>query len=153
MASTYQERLTLPHTGEQAVRGISTARQYRRLALGVALTDALCLDFALAVTRLAHRGLGGVGPKFALLLLLAPLFWVAIFAALQLYSLPRLSPATEFRRVLEASALAVALSTVLLASPGAGILGSLSRGWMAMVWAIALTLTLVTRSQWHNLMG
>jgi exopolysaccharide biosynthesis polyprenyl glycosylphosphotransferase len=153
MASTYQERLTLPRGGESAVPRPRTAKRYSRLALWVAFTDAVCIDAAIALTKWIDQGFGSVGVRFVLVLLLAPVLWVGIFAALQLYSLSRLSPAVEFRRVMEGSALTVAIAAALFGRPGHGILASLSRGWLAVIWAFALTFTLATRLRWHRYMG
>jgi exopolysaccharide biosynthesis polyprenyl glycosylphosphotransferase len=153
MDSSLQERLILAGTGDEALPRLSTARRYRQLALAVAITDGLACDLALVTTRMAHQGLSGVGPKFLLVLAIGPVLWVGIFAAFQLYSLSSLSPAIEFRRVLEASALVVALSTVVLSSPIQEFLGWLSRGWLALLWGLTLALTLIGRMQWHKAMG
>jgi exopolysaccharide biosynthesis polyprenyl glycosylphosphotransferase len=154
--SSYQESLILAPRETEAAKRSTTASRYAKLAFGVALTDALCLDAGLLITHVLRTGVAGItgiGPRFALMLIAGPAIWVGIFGSLQLYSLSSLSPATEFRRIIEASALFIGLGVALFFSPGHGILASLSRGWLALAWFLALVLTLVARLQWHKLMG
>src|SRR5262249_36330556 len=95
------------------------------------------------------------GPHFAMLVVLAPLVWVPIFAAFRLYSFSRLSPAEEFRRLFEASGVAVAikLAVSLLTSSKPALEDALSRGWLVLCWFFALVLVMVSREVWHKYMG
>src|SRR5439155_11075674 len=91
----------------------STSRRYLRLACWMALSDALAVEVALLLTRLIRFGFRPARSDFRVLLFLAPLVWVSIFAVFQLYALSRLSPAEEFRRLFEASGVAVAVKLVV----------------------------------------
>jgi exopolysaccharide biosynthesis polyprenyl glycosylphosphotransferase len=132
----------------------ATSRRYFRIACGMALPDALALDAALVLTRLAQSGLRPVGPGFLVLLVLAPMAWVAIFASFHLYSISRLSPAEEFRRVLEATGVAVGVKlAVSFLWNDAGIMGAISHGWLALAAGLSLLFVLIERQAWHKHMG
>ena len=143
--------VTLPKSEATSGRSV-TNRQYRRLALGIALTDVVALVMAIAVTALA-RPSQDLGSAFVGLLVAAPVVWVLIFAAFQLYSIPRLSPAEEFRRILEATGVGVgvALGVALLLSDRA--LSVMTNGWIVLTWVVGLVLVLASREVWHKKMG
>jgi exopolysaccharide biosynthesis polyprenyl glycosylphosphotransferase len=125
-----------------------------QLALWIALTDVLAVEAAILLTRFARYGLGKPGPSFLGILILAPVVWVPTFAVFNLYSLSRLSPAEEFRRLFEATGVAVAAKLVLtLLLIHGTIEDALSRGWLLMAWILALILVLITRQLWHKHMG
>lgn len=120
----------------------------------MAVTDAVALDLAIVLTRVAQMGPQPITPGFFLLLVVAPIVWVATFAAFQLYSISHLSPAEEFRRVLEATGVAVGVKlAVSLLVNEAGIMGAISHGWLALAAGVALLLVLVERQAWHKHMG
>src|SRR5207237_9362954 len=102
-------------TDESPVRVIRprTSRRYMRLAMWIALTDVLAVEAAILLTRFLRYGLSAPGSGFLGILILAPFVWVPTFALFNLYSLSRLSPAEEFRRLFEASGVAVAAKLVL----------------------------------------
>jgi exopolysaccharide biosynthesis polyprenyl glycosylphosphotransferase len=132
----------------------ATARRYFRIACWLALTDALALDAALLVTRAAQTGFQPVTMDFLVLLALAPFIWVASFAAFGLYGISRLTPADEFRRILEAAGVAVGIK--LAASfvfEEAGVMEAISRGWLALAWVVAFVFVMVGRQAWHKHMG
>jgi exopolysaccharide biosynthesis polyprenyl glycosylphosphotransferase len=139
----------------QVVRGRSaTARRYFKIACRIAVTDALALDAALVITRILRSGFKSVSTDFLLLLTLAPIVWVAIFAAFRLYSIAHLSPAEEFRRILEAIAVAVGVKlAVTFLSSESGIMGAISQGWLAPACGLALLFVMVDRQAWHKYMG
>jgi exopolysaccharide biosynthesis polyprenyl glycosylphosphotransferase len=130
-----------------------TARRYGRLALWIALTDALSLDVAILLAHWMRTGFGELSAEFLLVLVISPVIWVGVFTFLQLYSFTRLSPAEEFRRLVEGSGIAVAVKVVLGLVTNFAILSSLARGWLALTWGVALVLTLATRQLWHRHMG
>jgi exopolysaccharide biosynthesis polyprenyl glycosylphosphotransferase len=120
----------------------------------MAVTDAVALDLAIVLTRLAQLGPQPITPRFLLLLVLAPVVWVGILAVFQLYSISHLSPAEEFRRVLEATGVAVGVKlAVSMLGNEAGIMGAISHGWLALAAGLALLLVLVERQAWHKHMG
>jgi exopolysaccharide biosynthesis polyprenyl glycosylphosphotransferase len=130
-----------------------TARRYARLAVWIALTDAVSIDLAILLTHALRPGARPYTAAFLVVLLIAPVIWVGVFALLQLYSFTRLSPAEEFRRLIEGSGIAVVVKVVLGLVTNITILSLLSRGWLALTWAVALVLTLATRQMWHRHMG
>jgi exopolysaccharide biosynthesis polyprenyl glycosylphosphotransferase len=127
----------------------NTARQYRRLARWTVLTDALSVDAAMILTRFMRHGFDPVGRKFVAALILAPLAWVGLLAAFQLYSISRLSPAEEFRRLLEATVTALALGFVLVFM-SSNRPGGPSDLWLALTWAEALVFLMISRKIWHR---
>src|SRR2546426_585519 len=68
----------------------SARRLYQRLAVGVAVTDALMIVAALALARVILHGTGPVHLAFITSLLLGPVGGVAIFSGFGLYRLSRL---------------------------------------------------------------
>ena len=141
--------VSLPDGSGPPERG-EAARLYARLARWIAVTDILGLEVALILTRLLRRGFASWEPDFVLLLGIAPLVWVGVFAALQLYSLSRLSPVEEFRGLIGGSAIAVVIVGVVVRRDVAGVL---SQGWLVLAWFVALTLVLIGRQVWHRRMG
>ncbi len=135
--------------GVVAVRPVEdTARRYRSIARSTVLTDALSVLAAILITRVMRYGLDPVGRKFLAALVLAPVAWVSLLGAFQLYSISRLSPAEEFRRLLEATVTALALGFVLVF-----MASSRGRGpdlWMALTWAVALAFLMISRKVWHR---
>ena len=126
----------------------NTARRYRRMAAWTLVTDALSVAAAILLTRLTKSGLEPVGMKFVLALILAPAAWVSLLAAFQLYSISRLSPAEEFRRLLEATITALALAFVLVFMSSTRTRPS--DIWLGLTWAVALVLLMVSRKLWHR---
>jgi exopolysaccharide biosynthesis polyprenyl glycosylphosphotransferase len=129
-----------------------TNKQYRKLAFWIAITDALSLVLALWLTALARSSLR-VGPAFTKLLVAAPIVWLIIFAAFQLYSIPRLSPAEEFRRILEATGVGVGVTLAAALVLSNTALNILTQGWIILTWALALVFVLAGREIWHKRMG
>lgn len=131
----------------------STLRRYGRIGRWMAATDAASVMAGLVVTRAVHRGTEPFRWPFLVALAVAALVWVGVFAAFQLYSFTRLSPADEFRRIVEASAVTVAVKLAVSLVYGRGALGALARGWIILAWAVALVLSLIARHAWHKHMG
>ena len=73
---------------------------------------------------------------YAIVTLCAPLVWVAVFQASGTYYAQRLSEWEEFRRILTASSVAI----IVAATASFWWKSSLSREWIALTWAIGLTL-------------
>jgi exopolysaccharide biosynthesis polyprenyl glycosylphosphotransferase len=118
------------------------------------VTDAAAVEAAILLTRYIRWGLRPAGPNFASIMLVAPLVVVPIFAAFRLYSFSRLSPAEEFRRLFEASGIAVGMKLVLsLSLEGGNLEDALSRGWLGLCWILAILLLLIEREVWHKYMG
>ncbi len=127
----------------------NTACHYRRLARWTVLTDALSVDAAIILTRFMQHGFDPVGRRFVAVLIFAPVAWVALLAAFQLYSISRLSPAEEFRRLLEATVTALALGFVLVFM-SSNRPGGPSDLWLALTWVVALAILMISRKLWHR---
>jgi exopolysaccharide biosynthesis polyprenyl glycosylphosphotransferase len=123
------------------------------LAVWIALSDAASIDTAILLTHGLRPESRPFSLEFLVVLAIAPILWVGVFALLQLYSFTRLSPAEEFRRLVEGSGIAVAIKVVLGLVANFTVLSVLSRGWLALTWSVALLLTLTTRQLWHRHMG
>ena len=152
MSDTLRDLVTLPDQASPAPHP-SVARRYRRISALIALSDATCVVLAIVVARLVRYGFRYPGPRFPQLLILGPLVTIGVFLLFGLYSLPRLSPAEEFRRLIEAASVAalVKLFTDLLLDQAP--LDALSRGWLVVAWIVTAVLVLVTREAWHKHLG
>ena len=145
------ELVSLQRSSPGAPRG-NTHREYTRLAAWIALTDALALIAGMTIAHALHPGLAHTRWTFAVVLAIAGGVWVIVFASFQLYSFSRLSPAQEFRRILEASGIAV-IVRMLVSTFAHGSIGALSGWWVVLAWALALLFVLIERRTWHKHMG
>ena len=139
----------------QALLGIDRARPRRftrrstlyerRLGLAIAATDsALMLAALLAAYRVTDPS-HGIGSAMVAIGVAIPSL-VLIFNAHGLYSIGRLTPPEEFRRVLSALTLGVTALVALLFWTNS----PLSRQWVALSWGLALVSILVARFGWHR---
>ena len=88
----------------------STLRRYRGIAVGLAISDAVCVIAALVGSYYIRYPASGVLPlRESLVIALSPLLWLAVFQAFDLYAPQHLSPPEEFRRVIGASGVGVVL--------------------------------------------
>jgi exopolysaccharide biosynthesis polyprenyl glycosylphosphotransferase len=124
----------------------STLQRYSTLARLTAVTDAACVAVALVTAFLIRYGTLAMPVDYATVTLCAPLVWVAVFHASGTYYAQRLSEWEEFRRILTACSVA----TILAATASFWWKSSLSREWIALTWAIGLTLELLTRGLWRR---
>ncbi len=148
---TDERRLELSTGPPGVVRPrVSAARRYARLSVWVAVTDTLALLAAITIAWLIRGTFRPSSLRPSLLLVvLAPLVYLAVFAGFRLYSLSRLSPAEEFRRIL--AAVSAAISGLVVLCFWFGL--SPHRVSIAMTWALSLVFTLVSRRLWHQWMG
>lgn len=148
-----EERTPLPSNSPSGAPGrlelvpaASTLRQYSTLARLTALTDAGCVTVALITAFVIRYGVVAMPADYAIVTLCAPLVWVAVFQASGTYYAQRLSEWEEFRRILTACSVA----TILAATASFWWKSSLSREWIALTWAIGLTLELLIRGLWRR---
>jgi exopolysaccharide biosynthesis polyprenyl glycosylphosphotransferase len=124
----------------------TAARNYRRLTVAVALTDISAFLGAILLAALVRRGhvvLPSGRLRFFGVLLVAQ---VGVFAAFRLYSISRLSPAEEFRRLIGATTVS-SLAIVILAF---WLNRNPAHLWVILSWAFALALVLTLRRLWHR---
>jgi exopolysaccharide biosynthesis polyprenyl glycosylphosphotransferase len=133
-------------SGPAAVRGGGGAlRRYRHVAVGLALSDALCVVLAL-LGSFALRYPGElVPPREAVVLALAPLLWIVVFYTFDLYAPQHLSAPEELRRVIGASGVGI----ILLALVSFWSKSSFSRAWVGLTWVLVLMLELLARRLWR----
>jgi exopolysaccharide biosynthesis polyprenyl glycosylphosphotransferase len=121
-------------------------RRYRKIALGLAASDAAAICSALIISYWLRFNVQLLPPRELLLFALAPVVWVVVFQAFNLYNLMYLSPAEEFRRVVGATGVGV----VLLVMVSFWSKSTFSRGWIGITWGVALLLELVARRLWRR---
>jgi exopolysaccharide biosynthesis polyprenyl glycosylphosphotransferase len=138
--------LVLSHGGpaEAPFRGTARAR-YRAISVGLAATDAACIVVALVAAYQIRHSVRLMTLRELAIVVVAPLVWVAVFRAFNLYSAQHLSPAEEFRGIVAASSLGVVL--VVMASYWSK--SAFPRAWLGTTWLLALLLELVTRRAWE----
>jgi exopolysaccharide biosynthesis polyprenyl glycosylphosphotransferase len=125
--------------------GSGALRRYRRISTGLAVSDAICVAAALVgAYYLRYSGRPMPGSEI-LVIVLAPLLWIGVFQAFDLYATQHLSAPEEFRRIIGASSMGI----VLLALGSYWSHSSFSRAWVGLTWVIALALELVTRRGWR----
>ena len=75
----------------------STLRRYRGIAVGLAISDAVCVLAALVGSYYIRYPASGVLPlRESLVIALSPLLWLAVFQAFDLYAPQHLSPPRSF---------------------------------------------------------
>jgi exopolysaccharide biosynthesis polyprenyl glycosylphosphotransferase len=120
-------------------------RRYQTLGLGLAASDVLALVVALVLSRLTLFSLEPLPASYYIVLVAAPLLWVAVFHAFGLYVTHHLSASEEFRRTIGAASVGIMLV----------VIGSywwdraLPREWVALTWLLALVLELIARRVWR----
>src|SRR5262249_16694455 len=125
--------------------GIGALRRYRQVGVGLVVSDAVCVLVAL-VASYAVRYPGELMPaREAVVLLLAPLLWVAVFHTFDLYSPQHLAAPEELRRVLGASGVGI----ILLVLVSYWSKSAFSRVWVGLTWVLVLVLELVARKFWR----
>jgi len=123
----------------------SAARRYDRLKFWVATSDLMTFAAALAVAWVVRHTFNPFPLRSRWFLTLVPAIQLAVFSGFKLYSLSRVSPAEEFRRLL--GAVSVTIGTVVILGFWFG--AQYSRWWIAMAWAFAVVFLLVERRLWH----
>jgi exopolysaccharide biosynthesis polyprenyl glycosylphosphotransferase len=124
----------------------STLARYRRLAIALAISDAVCLWLALVVAFVLRYGFREMFPDYALTTILAPVVWLPVFYSFGLYRQHHLSDWEEFRRIFSATSVAI----ILAATASFWTHSQLSRKWVAFTWVFALFLELLVRMVWRH---
>jgi len=119
-------------------------RGFRVVAIGQVVSDGVCFLGLLLV--LGHRPAWSAGDLAEVAMLaLGPVGWVGVFHAFGLYGSMHLSAAEEFRRIISAVSVGVAL--VLIAVPPG--IAEVSRARVALAWVTAVVLELAARRVWR----
>jgi exopolysaccharide biosynthesis polyprenyl glycosylphosphotransferase len=117
----------------------------RRIAVGLAVSDAAAICLALLVSYWIRFDMRLLPSRELVLLGLAPLVWVLVFQAFSLYRPMHISPAEEFRRTVGATSFGV----VLLVMVAFWSKSTFSRGWIGLTFVLALLLELLARRFWR----
>jgi exopolysaccharide biosynthesis polyprenyl glycosylphosphotransferase len=120
-------------------------RRYHHIAMGLAVSDAVCVVVALVSAYLLRYSGRPMPAGEIVVIVLTPIIWVGVFQAFDLYAIQHLAPPEEFRRIIGASSVGI----VLLALTSYWSHSSLSRTWVGLTWALAVALELLTRRCWR----
>jgi exopolysaccharide biosynthesis polyprenyl glycosylphosphotransferase len=131
--------------GSKTVAGVRGAiRGFRRVSVGLGVTDALCIIAGLVVVELFRPG-GARTASFVAVLAIAPIAWIGVFHAFRLYGIQHLSAWDEFRGIVSATTFGIVLIMVGTTWWDA----ALSRAWLGSTWAFALLFEMATRRVWR----
>ena len=126
-----------------------TREAYRRVYRRIAVTDALAVILALALSFWIVNGEIPTTGDFVLRLVGTAAAIVAVFAAFHLYEAFRYTPAEEFRRII----LAVTFGVAGLMIVSFWSRADYSRLWVALSLGFAVVFTLIARRIWHSWIG
>jgi len=136
---------TTPSRPGSGTAGAGALQRYRQVALGLALSDAVCVVVALLASyALRYSGELVPAPEAAVIAL-APLVWIVVFHTFDLYSPQHLSAPEELRRVIGASGVGI----ILLVMGSFWSKASFSRAWVGLTFALVLVLELLPRRWWR----
>jgi exopolysaccharide biosynthesis polyprenyl glycosylphosphotransferase len=135
----------LPAAGPSASLHSSALRRYRAISVGLAVSDALCVLVALVSSYYLRYPTRDMLVEETVVVILAPLLWVAVFQAFDLYAPHHLSAPEEFRRVIGAASVGI----VLLVMASYWSKSSFSRFWVGLTWVLVLFFELVARRWWR----
>jgi exopolysaccharide biosynthesis polyprenyl glycosylphosphotransferase len=141
--------LAQPDGNGPAPRTAGALQRYRAISIGVALSDALCVIAALMASYQVRYSTRPMPLAELAVVVVAPLLWLGVFRAFNLYALHHLSPPEEFRRIIGATSLGIVL--VVMASYWSK--SSFPRSWIGLTWLLVLLLELVTRWAWDRYQG
>ena len=135
----------VPPSGDGEGTSRRALRGFRLVAGGQMLSDAACFVGVLFI--LGFRPTAAVGDLAAIAVLtIGPIVWVGVFHAFGLYGSMHLSAAEEFRRIISAASVGVAL--LLIAVLPSWVPDS-SRARIALAWIAAIALELAARRIWR----
>ena len=145
--SAATKSLELVRAGRGSAQDSGALQRYRRISLGLAVSDALCVVVALLAAYYSRYPWPGrpMPAGETAVVVLAPLLWVGVFYAFNLYRPQHVSGHEELRRTIGAASLGIVL--LVLASYWSK--SSFSRSWVALTWVLALVLELAVRRGWR----
>ena len=120
--------------------------RYRGISIGLAATDAASIVVALMVSYQLRYSMRPMPVRELAVVVLAPLLWVAVFRAFNLYAPQHHSPSDEFRGIIGATSLGI----VLLVMASYWSKTAFPRAWLGLSWLLALLLELATRRAWES---
>lgn len=119
----------------------------RRIVAATVATDALAILGSLLVAQHLRFGLGAARPGRELLLVAAaPLLWTGVFTAFRLYASSLMTPEEEFRRLV--SAIVVGMAVLVMAAYWSK--ADFSRVWLGLAAVIVVVLEGASRAGWRR---
>jgi exopolysaccharide biosynthesis polyprenyl glycosylphosphotransferase len=122
------------------------ARRYRAISIGLAVTDTACIVAALMIAYQLRYSVRPMPVRELAVVAIAPLLWIAVFRAFNLYAPQHLSSFDEFRGIIGATSLGIVL--VVMASYWSK--AAFPRAWLGLTWLLALLLEFATRRAWES---
>ncbi len=132
-----------PHAVKLRISG--ALRRYRTISMGLALSDVVCVVGALMISYRIRYSTRPMPVQELAVVLVAPILWVGVFRAFNLYAPQHLSPPEEFRRVIGATSLGI----VLLVMASYWSKSSFARTWVGLTWVLVLVFELTARRVWE----
>ena len=130
---------------DSPLAGQSALRRFRRISAALLISDAGCVLGSLLVVQRLRHGTAIASMDFLGVLALAVPLWVAVFYSFRLYRIKQISAWEEFRGIISASAVGIALIMICAFWWSA----ALSRVWLGSTWAFALLFELIVRRMWR----
>ena len=129
------------------VAPVSALARFRRIAASLLIADACCILGALFVANKGHPGPALVSRDLVVVLIVAPIVWVATFHSFGLYGVRHLSAPEELRRLVSATTLGV----VIIMVGSVWWEEALDRSSLAVICLVALLSELLVRrlTRWH----
>lgn len=120
--------------------------RYRRVGRGMAVTDCLSILAALIISYVIRWGVTDLDVPYAIVTLITPPVWLAIFRANSLHSPQLLSSWEEFRRTVAA----IGIGMVFLIVVNFTVHAYFSRLWLGLVAVFVTFFELASRQMWHR---
>jgi exopolysaccharide biosynthesis polyprenyl glycosylphosphotransferase len=120
-------------------------RRYRQISMGLAVSDAACIVAALLLAYQIRYSTRPMPVRELVVVIVAPLLWVAAFRMFNLYAPQHLSPSDEFRGIIGATSLGI----VLLVVASYWSKSAFPRAWLGLSWSLVVVLELATRRGWE----
>ena len=131
---------------EGSARRAERATLFRKVSIGIAVTDALSVIAALIAGYVIRFPGTETSWGYLLLMIAAPIVWVGVSYTYDLYTPWRLPAVEEFRRCISAASIGM----VFMALVSFWSHASFSRAWVGLTFILALTLDLLARWAWRR---
>jgi exopolysaccharide biosynthesis polyprenyl glycosylphosphotransferase len=127
----------------------SAVEQYRRLHYAIGASDGLAFVVAIVGAYFIRFDLRKPPTSFQFLMVASPFILLAVFSALQLYGVQRMTPAEEVRRIIGG----ISVTMTIIVTVSFWSKAPFGRKWVGLTWLFSTVLILITRRAWHRWMG
>lgn len=122
-------------------------RLQRWIVAATVATDGLAIFGALLLAHHLRFGIGSARPgREMLLVAAAPILWTGVFSAFRLYASPMMTPEEEFRRLVSA----VAVGMAVLVMVAYWFKADVSRVWLGLATIFVVVLEAASRAVWRR---